>query len=100
MAQIVQDGTNDVSAEHNPENNRFILFNADQTFESGGDPYGKNTGTWRMDETSRELFLNSDAGAEDDSYWIVSIDGRTMNWQGARFEFNKRFLITHTRTEN
>ncbi len=100
MSQIIQDGTNDVSDEHKPEGNRYILFNADQTFESGGDPFGKNTGTWQMDEASGELFLNSDAGEEDDSYWLVTIDGSNMNWQGARFAFNKRFTIKHKRGKN
>lgn len=100
MTQIIQDGTNDVSGEHNPESNRYILFNADQTFESGGDPHGKNTGAWRIDEASGELFLNSDAGEEDDSYWIVTIEGSNMHWAGARFAFNKRFVIKHKRAQN
>lgn len=100
MVQIIQDGANDVSDEHNPAGNRYVIFNADQTFESGGDPNGKNTGQWQLNEKTGELFVNSDAGEADDSYWIVSIDGDTMKWQGARFEFNKRFEINHVRAGN
>lgn len=91
------DGTNDVSAEQNPEENRFIIFNEDLTFESGGDPYGKNTGAWSFDIPTKTLYLDSDAGEDDDSYWIVTIDKNQMLWQGTHFEFNSRFTITHSR---
>ena len=100
MQRIVQDGTSDVSSEHNPESDRYIIFNSDNTFESGGSPYGKNTGAWTLDQESGELFLNSDAGEDDDSYWIVRFDGEAMHWQGARFEFNKRFTIEHKRSKS
>lgn len=65
--------------------------------ESGGDPYGKNTGRWTLDETTNELYLDSDAGEEDDSHWIVRIEGSTMHWKGTRGDFNTRFSIEHVR---
>ena len=99
MEKIVMDGINDVSAEQNPEQNRFIVFNDDQTFESGGDPYGKNTGSWSFDKSSKTLYLDSDAGEDDDSYWIVTIDKNQMHWQGTHFEFNSRFSISHVRVK-
>jgi hypothetical protein len=43
MHQVVQNGAV-VSDEHNPQKNRYITFNKDGSFESGGDPYGTNTG--------------------------------------------------------
>ncbi len=98
MTTILMDQA-DVTSEHNPANNRYIIFNTDHTFESGGDPAGKNTGKWEFDESSRTLFLDSDAGEEDDSYWIVSINGDLMHWQGTHFEFNSRFSIDHTRAD-
>ncbi len=97
MDKIVVDGDNDVSEEHNPKKNRYIVFNEDGTFKSGGDPYGENTGKWTLDAENNELYLDSDVGEDDDSYWIIKIDGDNMHWQGARFEFSKRFQIYHVR---
>ena len=97
MESLTQNGQ-DVTAEHNPSANRFIIFNADKSFESGGDPYGKNTGKWELDEGTGELYLNSDVGEDDDSYWIVLIDQDRMQWQGTRFEFNSQFAVTHIRS--
>jgi len=97
MERIVQDGTNDVSAQQNPMNNRYIHFYENGTFESGGDPYGKNTGKWTLDPDSHELYIDSDSGEDDDSYWIVSIDEDRMHWQGTHFDFNKRFAIDFRR---
>ena len=97
MDKIVMDGDNDVTAEHNPSENRYIVFNKDGTFQSGGDPYGENTGKWTLNAENKELYLDSDAGEDDDSYWIMKINGDEMHWQGARFEFSKRFQIFHVR---
>ena len=97
MQQVVLDGTQDVTEEHNPESDRYIVLHEDGTFESGGSPHGTNTGRWAFDETARELYLDSDAGENDDSYWTVSFENGQMKWQGARFEFSKRFTIYHRR---
>ena len=99
MEKIVLDGTDDVTAEHNPADNRFFIFKPDNTFESGGDPHGRNTGKWTIDESTGRLYIDSDAGENDDSYWIVTVDGDRMHWQGTHFEFNSRFAIDHVRVE-
>lgn len=96
MATVVQDGR-DVTAEHNPAGDRYVVFHADGTFETGGTPYGRNTGRWTFDEGTQELYLDSDAGEGDDSYWTVTFDGDAMRWQGARSEFTERFVVTHMR---
>lgn len=97
MAQILDDGA-DVSDEHNPAGDRFITLHADGTFESGGQPYGRNTGRWLYDPTTRELGLDSDAGPDDDSRWTVRLDGDRMEWRGLGSEFARRFLIVARRT--
>ncbi|MEQ9405920.1 MAG: hypothetical protein RIM99_20175 [Cyclobacteriaceae bacterium] len=47
MFQVEKEGM-DVTAEHNPKGNRFFIFKSDGTFESGGDPYGRNTGRYLL----------------------------------------------------
>ena len=93
MGKVIQD-TLDVTDEHNPALNRWITFNQAGTFESGGAPYGYNSGTWRFDVDTGELFLDSDAGEGDDSYWIVSTEDTTMQWQGTRSEFTSQFKLS------
>ncbi len=97
MAKVVMDKSNDVTQEHNPAGNRYFIFNTDHTFESGGDPTGKNTGKWILDTETQTIHIDSDAGEDDDSYWIVSLDGDEMHWQGTHFEFNSRFELYFTR---
>ena len=96
MAQVF-DGVQDVTNQHNPASNRWVEFKSDGSFVSDGDPHGRNTGHWTYDPETRELFLDSDAGEDDDSYWTVSIQGSEMEWQGARSEFTKRFKVIHIR---
>lgn len=96
MSKVYELGE-DVTEQHNPLNERWVNFKEDGTFESGGKPAEYNAGKWNIDPETGELYLDSDAGEEDDSYWKVSfIEGR-MNWQGSKFEFNKRFSIEHER---
>ncbi|PHN04280.1 hypothetical protein CRP01_22215 [Flavilitoribacter nigricans DSM 23189 = NBRC 102662] len=92
MGTIMQNGQ-DVSDQHNPENNRWIELKADGTFVSDGDPYGRNTGKWSYDETTSELFLDSDAGEGDDSYWTISSTGDQLVLKGARSEFTREFSM-------
>lgn len=99
MEIIKQDG-NDVSREHNPFNERTVLFYEDGSFVSDGRPYGKNTGRWTLSESTGELFLDSDAGEGDDSYWIVTFINRDkMKWRGTRSDFTERFELIHSRKE-
>ena len=97
MKKVILDKTDDVTSEHNPEENRFVKFKANHTYESGGDPYGPSSGKWTLDRSSGVLHIDSDAGEDDDSYWIVTIDGDKMHWQGTHFEFNSRFAISYIR---
>lgn len=87
----------DVTEQHNPAGNRWIEFSGDGTFVSDGEPYGRNSGRWIFNAETRELYLDSDAGAGDDSYWIVRLSGDEMRWEGARSSFTERFEIVHTR---
>jgi SpoIID/LytB domain protein len=97
MVEIIQDAA-DVSEEHNPYDERSITLNDDSTFISDGRPYGKNTGKWTIDENTFELYLDSDAGDGDDSYWIVKLDNdNEMIWKGTRSDFTERFTIIHRR---
>ncbi len=89
----------DVTVKHNPGNDRWISFKEDSTFESGTGEKRENTGRWSIDEKEKELFIDSDAGKDDDSYWEVKFDGNIMQWKGRRFEFNKRFEIVHEKVE-
>lgn len=95
--------TEDVTEKHNPDNNRWIRFINDPetenggTFESGSGDKTENTGKWFINKD--ELFIDSDAGEEDDSYWQIKIDEDEMYWKGKRFDFNKRFEIFHERIE-
>ncbi|QQS35997.1 MAG: hypothetical protein IPM56_17440 [Ignavibacteriales bacterium] len=99
----VEELSKDVTAIHNPDNNRWIRFINDAgdknrgTFESGSGDVKENSGKWYYYEKDNELFIDSDAGEDDDSYWEVLIKDNTMYWKGRRFEFNKRFEIFYHR---
>ncbi len=98
MEKVVQDG-NDVSGEHNPQSNRYIVFKKDGSFESGGEPYGRNTGKYFVDESKASLRLDSDAGEEDDSTWSIEIKENKMIWTGVGSEWAERFIIIYTKAE-
>ncbi len=93
----VYDNANDVTAQHNPQNDRWISFAKDGSFKSGGTPTGENTGQWKYTATNNQLFLDSDVGEEDDSYWLIQIKKDSMNWAGLRSSFAERFKLTFTR---
>lgn len=94
MGAIMQNGT-DVSAQHNPNDNRWIELNPNGTFVSDGDPYGRNTGKWTFDGNTRELYLDSDVGEGDDSYWLLSetAGNGQMLLRGTRSEFTQQFSM-------
>ena len=98
MVKVLEQ-SEDVTASHNPRNNRWISFKADAdipfegNFESGTGEERENIGKWFYDDKTKEFFLDSDAGEEDDSYWEVSFNSDSMIWKGRKFEFNKRFEI-------
>lgn len=96
MHKVMQHGE-DVTAEHNPNSDRYLYLKGDMSFESGGTPFGRNTGKYRFDESSSTLFLDSDVGEEDDSQWLVTIQNDTMYWSGLGSEWAKNFAIVHVR---
>ena len=97
--KAIYDSGEEVSAQHNPSKNRWITFLEDYSFQSGGDPYGENSGKWEIDAKTNTLFLDSDAGPEDDSYWFISFDEGEMTWQGTQSDFAKRFKILMEKVE-
>lgn len=99
MHQVIQDGK-DVTSEHDPYDERFMILNSDSTFESGGRPYGKNTGHYMFSSVDLTLFLDSDAGPDDDSQWKVSFKGDTMHWQGYGSDWALSFEILHLKEKD
>ena len=98
MHKVIQNGQ-DVTAEHNPHNERYIILKEDGSFESGGRPYGKNTGKYVFDSDKHTLFLDSDVGPNDDSQWYVNIKNDTMHWQGYGSEWAEDFQIIQIRSK-
>ena len=96
MYRVIQSG-NDVSAEHNPHKERYVTFHSDSIFESGGRPYDENTGIFKFNIEAGTLFLDSDSGPEDDSYWHVTFKRDTMHWQGYGSEWAMDFELIHIR---
>lgn len=96
MHKVIQNGQ-DVSQEHNPEKERYLVMRPDGSFESGGRPYGKNTGKYTFDANDQILFLDSDVGETDDSKWRVEINGDTMYWQGIGNDYAEAFQIIQIR---
>jgi hypothetical protein len=94
MYKVIQDGQ-DVTSEHNPHDERYLILNSDSSFESGGKPFGTNTGRYLFNSEELTLFLDSDSGSEDDSQWKVTFQGDTMHWQGYGSEWAKGFELIH-----
>ena len=80
-------GTGQVSLQHH----------ADGTFESGGQPYGRNDGRWVYRDGTRRLGLDSDLGPDNDSVWEVTLRGDVMEWRGVGSDYARRFRITSRR---
>jgi len=96
MHEVLQEGK-DVSEEHNPYNERYLVLRSDSTFETGGRPFGKNTGKYHYHSEDQILFLDSDAGPEDDSRWKVTLRRDTMHWEGVGSEWAEDFEIIQIR---
>ena len=97
MHKVIQDG-NDVTAEHNPESNRFFIFKDDGTFGSGGDPYGPNSGRYFVNNLNSSLYIDSAVGHEDDSMWYIKIEGNQLKWQGFGTKWAERFVVINTKS--
>ena len=96
MHEVIQGGR-DVTSEHDPYDERFFILKSDSTFESGGRPYGSNTGKYVYNTTDKTLFLDSDAGPEDDSHWKVFIRKDTMIWNGFGSAWAEGFQLVQVR---
>ncbi|MCK3686183.1 lipocalin family protein [Maribellus sp. YY47] len=92
MYKVIQNGK-DVTLEHDPYHERFLILKSDCSFESGGRPFGKNTGKYEFNENENKLFLDSDTGPEDDSFWNVTIKSDTMFWRGYGSEWAEAFEL-------
>ncbi len=86
----------DVTAKHNPNNNRWIKFNEDGTYISDGDPFGRNTGKWRVNNEKSVLFIDSDVDG-DDSEWNVTLKEDEMIWMGIGQPRKENTRIIHKR---
>ena len=95
--QKVYDNSSDVTEEHNPARDRWITFLSDGSFQSGGEPYGNNGGKWTYDDETNVLYLDSDAGEGDDSYWNLKLNQQEMVWSGTKSSFTSRFRISFTK---
>ncbi len=98
MFKVIQKGE-DVSTKHNPAGNRWFEFKQGGTFESGGDPYGKNTGKFFVNNLSGECYMDSAIGPNDDSIWSITIKDDEMTWQGVGTEWAEGFRIVHVRSK-
>lgn len=86
----------DVTEKHNPQDSRWIEFNEDGTFLSDGDPVGRNTGRWRLDNEKAILYLDSDVEG-DDGEWNISFDGDETVWTGIGHPRKENTKLVHKR---
>ena len=93
ITQVISDG-DDVTLQHNPNNDRYIRFDSNGSFESGGSPVGINTGKYVLDTNEHTLFLDSDAGEDDDSTWKINLQGNEMTWSGIGSAWHESFKLT------
>lgn len=97
MDRVLQNDQN-VTAEHNPENDRWIQFNNDNTFTSGGTPYGENNGKWYLKDDNKVLYLDSSV-ENDDSEWNLVIHGDEMQWTGIGDPGKEAFMLIYSRID-
>jgi hypothetical protein len=83
----------DVSAVQNPDKERWISFDREGRFASGGEPYGENSGTFSLGGDDHMLLLGSDAGAGDDSYWHIEISEDTLVMHGVGTERQNNSVV-------
>lgn len=94
----VYEGEYEVTEKHNPKSNRWIKFNRNGSFESGGDPHGYNDGTWELDTEKLVLFLDSNT-EDDDSEWKITFDEDKTIWRGIGTPRQESFKLVHKRME-
>jgi hypothetical protein len=93
MGQVIDGGQN-VTKEHNPANDRWIKFNRNGSFESGGGSYGYNDGIWELDSEKMVLFLDSKVEG-DDSEWNITFQDNKTIWTGIGTPRQQGFKLIH-----
>ncbi|MEL6356369.1 MAG: hypothetical protein AAFQ37_05475 [Bacteroidota bacterium] len=78
----------------NPDGNRWLAFQPTGNFTSGSGKERENGGTYELDPTKAEVFLDSDAGEGDDSRWQVSFSGDTLFMRGVGTARQESSLVT------
>lgn len=97
MVSVLEYGK-DVTAKHNPAHDRYIELKADGTFVSDGTPFGRNTGRWTFDGTTRVLAIDSDVD-DDDSEWLVEFSGDDeIIWTGIGHPRKQNTKLIHKRS--
>jgi hypothetical protein len=97
MVRVVESGQ-DISRALNPEGDRWIQFGEDLFFESDGTPYGRNTGTYTVDEEQMTLSLFSNAGEDDNSQWRISFRQDSLIWKGIGSPRQESTVVTYIKT--
>jgi hypothetical protein len=92
----VYEVNSDVTHQHNPKGDRYIIFDADGNYKSGGDPFGENSGTWEIDEENSVLSIFSD-DVDDDSQWHIRFEGDQTIWTGIGTPRQESFKLIHQR---
>lgn len=98
MTQVLQHD-HDVSAEHNPNNDRWIEFYQDGSFKTGGSPYGDNHGKWKLNNDERVLYLDSSV-ENDDSEWQLQLTPKSMQWRGIGDPGKEAFTLKFKKEAN
>ena len=96
--KVIQYGR-DVTPQHNPYRERYLILRKDNTFESDGRPYGRKRGNYEFNTSDHILFMDSDAGPEDDSKRLVTMWRDTMYWKGIGNEWGESFGMIQVRKE-
>ena len=96
MLEKVYEYNQDVTKKHNPMSNRWIEFNKDGTFISDGDPFGRNTGHWKIDPAHSILFIDSQT-EDDDSEWKIAFTKDQMVWTGIGHPRKENTRLVHKR---
>ena len=98
MIDKVYEDEQDVTVEHNPKKDRWIKFNRNSSFESGGDPYGYNDGTWDVSHENSTLFLDSSVEGDDSEWKVIFREGK-MIWTGIGTPRQESFKIVYSKVE-
>ncbi len=86
----------DVTAQQDPHNERWIAFQSNGSFKSDGRPFGRDAGQWTYDDASHTLALKSNSG-DNESKWLVHFDGDKLSWRGLGEGNKATMIVTYMR---